>query len=350
MKRLIAFFLMITLAFTMLCACGEDSTVNNAGNNGDSTGNSTGNSASDSTGDSVVDSTGDTVGSEDEVELPEVDPETGKVHVDEMIVPVELHTNSYLYTVLTYNEEGDIIGETTYNTRLDTEVTTTYEYVQNDDGTMLLCTYSDNSGYIHEYDTNGYCVKRTYYRVNSVNAKPKDVIFAAENMGSSVTYQYDSMGRVTSRTSYTSDGAAELITAYTYNDENLILSKITTYPSGEVYESLEFSLNEKGDYSQLHMVSLFYNSDTVTSFEWSYDVEDDLLCGKTMNDDHGKKIAFAYEYDDNGALERIMYYHGYEIMPVEYFLGEGALMDSTDLAADVVFMPLSKALAQQNQN
>lgn len=328
MKKLLALFLIITLAFTGLCSCDEDNTEKNPENNGDST--------------------SDTAAPI--VKLPDVDLETGKINIDEPIVPVELHTNSYLYTVLTYNEEGDIIRATDYNTRFNTEFVTTYEYVKNADGTKLLYKYSDNSGYICEYDANGYCIKSTYYRMNSEKPKPKDEIFAEGNRGSSVTYQYDSIGRVISRTSYTDKGEAELITAYTYNDDNLILAKITTYPTGEAYESLEFSLNANGDYSQLHMISLFWKSDTVTPFEWSYSVNNNLLYNKTMLDDHGKKIEFEYEYDDNGSLERIKYYHGYEIVPVQYFLGEGALMDSTDLTTDVVFMPLSKVLAKQNQN
>lgn len=330
MKRLLASFLIIMLTLTALCSCGEDNAVKNTESNGASTGDAV---------DPVV-----------EIKLPEVDLETGKINIDEPIVPVELHTNSYLYTVLTYNENGDVVGATDYNTRFDKEFVTTYEYVDNGDGTKTVYAYSDNSGYVYEYDTSGNCVKSTYYRMNSEKPKPKEEIFAEKNMGSSVTYQYDGIGRVISRTAYTDKGEAELVTAYTYNDDNLVLTKITTYPTGEAYETLEFSLNEKGDYSQLHMMSVFWKSDTVTPFEWSYDVYNDLLYSKTMRDDHGKQIAFNYEYDDNGSLEKIKYYHGYEIMPVQYFLGEGALMDSTDLTTDVVFMPLSKALAKQNQN
>ncbi len=334
MKKLLTIFLIVTLTLTVLCSCGKDDAVKNPEGNGDST-----------VGDSTAGESAPTASSK----LPEVDLETGKINIDEPVVPVELHTNSYLYTVLTYNEDGDIIGATDYNTRFDTEFVTTYEYTENDDGTKTLYTYSDSSGNIYEYDTNGYCVKSTYYHMLSEKPKPKEEIFAEKNRGSSVTYQYDSIGRVTSRTSYTDEGVAELTTSYTYNDDNLVLTKITTYPTGEAYETLEFSLNDNGDYSQLHMISLFWDSDTVTPFEWSYSVYDDLLSHKTMSDDHGKKIAYSYEYDDNGSLERIKYYHGYEIVPVQYFLGEGALMDSTDLTTDVVFMPLSKALAKQNQ-
>lgn len=330
MKKLLTSFLIIILAFTMLCSCDEDDSVKRPGGKDDST-------------------VGD-VDPGDDTNLPEVDVETGKININEPIVPVELHTNSYLYTVLTYNEDGDIIGETTYNTRFNTEFVTTYEYAKNDDGTKVLYKYSDNSGYIDEYDTSGYCIRSTYYRASSANPKPKEEIFTEENKGSSVTYQYDSIGRVTSRTSYTDKGKAELTTTYTYNDDNVVLTKIVTYPSGEIYETFEFSLNDNGDYSQLHMVSLFWESDTVNSFEWSYDVYNELLRSKTMRDEHGKKFVFEYEYDDNGSLEKIKYYHGYQIVPVQYFLGEGALMDSTDLAPDIVFMPLSKVLAKQNQN
>ncbi|MBQ7010775.1 MAG: hypothetical protein IJN63_03625 [Clostridia bacterium] len=330
MKKLLAVFLISILAFAVLCSCGEDNGVNDSQSNNDGT----------------VDS-GDPV---EDIKLPDVDIKTGKINIDEPIVPVELHTNSYLYTVLTYNEDGDVIGETTYNTRFDTEFKTTYEYVKNADGTMLVYSYSDNSGNIYEYDANGFCIKSTYYSIRTEKQKTKDEIFAEDNRGSSVTYQYDSIGRVTSRTAYTDKGEAELTTSYTYNDENLVLTKITTYPNGDAYETLEFSLNDNGDYSQLHMISVFWKSDTVTPFEWSYATNDDLLYKKTMLDERTKKIVFEYEYDDNGSLERIKYYHGYEIVPVQYFLGEGALMDSTDLAADVVFMPLSKALAKQSQN
>ncbi len=330
MKKILSLFLIIILIFTVLCSCDEDDSGKKSESKGD-----------------------DTVGAvnpDADTNLPEVDPQTGKINIDEPIVPVELHTNSYLYTVLTYNEDGDVIGEITYNTRFDTEFVTTYEYVNNDDGTKMLYTYSDNSGNIYEYDTNGYCIKSTYYRASSANPKPKEEIFAENNRGSWVTYQYDSIGRVTSRTSYTDKGEAELTTYYTYNDDNIVVTKIITYPDGEVFESFEFSLNDNGDYSQLHMVSLFWESDTVNSFEWSYDVQSDILYSKTMRDEHGKKFEFKYEYDDNGSLERIKYYHGYGIVPVQYFLGEGALMDSTDLAPDVIFMPLSKVLAKQNQN
>ncbi len=329
MKKLFTLFLIVILTFALFCSCDEDNTAKNPDSNSDNTV---------SANDPAVDE-----------KLPEVDTKTGKINIDEPIVPVELHTNSYLYSVLTYNEDGDVIGETSYNTRFNTESVTTYEYVKNDDGTMTLFAYSDNSGYIHEYDANGYCIKSTYYRMFSEKPKPKEEIFAEKNKGSSVTYQYDSIGRVTSRTSYTDKGEAELTTSYTYTDNNLVKTKITTYPTGEAYETLEFSLNDNGDYSELHMISTFWKSDSVTPFEWSYDVYNDLLYNKTMSDDHGKKIKFTYEYDDNGTLESIKYYHGYEIVPVQYFLGEGALMDSTDLTTDIVFMPLSKALAKQNQ-
>ena len=329
MKKLLTLFLVIALALVVFCSCEEDSAAKKPESNSDTTA---------TTIDPVVD-----------IKLPDVDLKTGKINIDEPIVPVELHTNSYLYTVLAYNEDGEVVGETTYNTRFNTEFKTTYEYTNNDDGTKTLYAYSDNSGNIYEYDENGYCIKSTYYRMFSEKPKPKEEIFAEKNRGSSVTYQYDNIGRVSSRTSYTDKGVAELITSYTYNDDNLVKTKITTYPTGEAYETLEFSFNDNGDYSQLHMVSLFWESDTVTPFDWSYDVYNDLLYNKTMNDDHGKKIAFNYEYDENGSLESIKYYHGYEIVPVQYFLGEGALMDSTDLTTDVVFMPLSKVLAKQNQ-
>ena len=330
MKKLLILFLTITLLFTVLCSCGEEDTAKNP--------------------DTKVDGTVGAVDPVVEEKLPEVDPKTGKINIDEPIVPVELHTNSYLYTVLTYNEAGDVIKATDYNTRFNKEFVTNYEYVKNGDGTKTVYVYSDNSGHIYEYDTSDHCIKSTYYRIMSEKPKPKEEIFAEKNKGSSVTYQYDGIGRVTSRTSYTDKGEAELTTSYTYNDDNLVLTKITAYPTGEAYETLEFSLNDNGDYSELHMVSAFWKSDNVTPFTWSYDVYNDLLYHKTMIDDHGKKIAFSYEYDENGSLEKIKYYHGYEIVPIQYFLGEGALRDSTDLTTDVVFMPLSKVLAKQNQN
>ena len=329
MKKFLTLFLIIVLAFAVLCSCEEGETAKNPENNGDNPVGAI---------DPAVDE-----------KLPEVDVETGKINVDEPIVPVEFHTNSYLYSVLTYNEEGKVIGETSYNTRFNTESTTTYEYVDNGDGTKILYTYDINSGYLYEYDANGNCIKSTYYRMMSEKAKPREEIFAEGNRRSSVTYQYDSIGRVTSRTSYTDKGEAELTTSYTYNDDNLVLTKTTSYPTGEAYEILEFSLNENGDYSQLRMMSKFWDSDTVTPFEWSFSVYNDLLYNKTMVEEHGKKIGFSYEYDENESLESVKYYHGYEIVPVQYFLREGALMDKTDLTTDVVFMPLSKALAKQKQ-
>ena len=118
MKKLLLLFLIITLAFTVLCSCDENNAVKNPESDGDNT--------------------VDTADSEVETKLPEVDLETGKINIDEPIVPVELHTNSYLYTVLTYNEDGEIIGATDYNTRFNKEFITTYEHVKNDDGTKLI--------------------------------------------------------------------------------------------------------------------------------------------------------------------------------------------------------------------
>lgn len=53
-------------------------------------------------------------------------------------------------------------------------------------------------------------------------------------------------------TEYDDKGEEGKTTTYTYNEDNLVLTKITTLSSGETYESYEFSVNDNGDYSQLH--------------------------------------------------------------------------------------------------
>ena len=331
MKKLLTLLLIVTLTLTVLCSCDEDDKPRKDKDNTEKTASST--------------------DAEVETKLPAVDTKTGKINIDEPIVPVELHTNSYLYTVLTYNENGDIIGATDYNTnpRFSNESVTTYEYVKNDDGTVTLYEYSDHLGYKYEYDGNGNCISSTYYSMNRVGTMPREEIFQETYKSTSTTYQYDSIGRVISRTSYTDEGEAKFIIYYTYNDDNFILSRTTTYPSGETYESFDFSLNENGDYSEMHKMSLFWEEDTVIPFEWSYKASDDILNRKVMNDEHGKIIEFTYQYGIDGSLDAIRYYHAYEIVPVQYFLGEGALMEKAESAEIIVFMPLSKVLAKQNQ-
>ena len=331
MKKLLALLLIITLTLTALCSCDEEDKEKDPENNNGKTTSS--------------------AESADDKKLSEVDPKTGKINIDEPIVPVELHTNSYLYTVLKYNEDGKIIGATDYNTnpRFSHETVITYEYVENADGTMTLYIYSDISGDIYEYDKNGYCTKFTHYIVNSENPKSKEEIFLEKNKTVYATYQYDDIGRVTSRTSYTQKDEVNFTIAYTYNDDNVVLTKITTLPSGETHETLEFSLDDNGDYSQLRRMNISWKEDSVAPFEWTYKVYDDVLERKTMKDEHGTLLEFIYSYDDNGSINSIRYCQSQRIVPVQYFLGEGALMENAESSEIIVFMPLSKVLAKQNQ-
>ena len=252
-----------------------------------------------------------------------------------------------MHTYYVYDENGNIIRENWRNTTRNTSGSSLYTYIQNADGTTSVRRMAEGeatSGNEFIFDANGWCTESVYY----ISGDP-DEMFTEDNKESRTTYEYDEAGRLI-RTTHESlkYSVGNYIKEYSYDESNRLISRIQKdFNTGEVVNSFTISYSEDG-----MSIQTAYNGVPTDS----YTRKDSLYIGVLANtiythDERGGRwMTYFYEYDENGVLTSISYKNINNIVPVEYFIGMGHLMEEFVNHDSLTFKPLSLVLEEQSAN
>lgn len=225
----------------------------------------------------------------------------------------EYGTSTYTYT---YDDQGNILTETTVSPRYTAKDTYTYDAR----GNMLTHTYKDNGkdysedySYTYTYDANDNMLTERYvdkldpeynytsvYTYDAQGNTLTDKTEYDEGNSYTYTYTYDADGNCLKETSLGPSYNSE--TTYTYDANGNTLTCKTVYSDGD-YSSYTYTYDENGKltsyaYEYRYGDEIYWSKNTYVS---TYDEEGNLLSSvtETTDQDGTERRETLYSYNGN---------------------------------------------------
>lgn len=220
-------------------------------------------------------------------------------------------------------EPGDLPGETTSAAGVAETTDTTEESQYQVDipatKTLCLCTeetisYTNEAGgskITRTYDENGNLLTE-FYKANDGLAGYGSA-FTYDEKGNKLTYKaYDNSGKVVGTEEYTYNEANQLVfqksrnddtapvdSAYTYNENGLLIKKVNTYPENPEYEfHFVYTYDSKGNLVKEEWINVHSGIQTPHSWKaWTYDAK-----GNKLSETDNRGFKTEWTYDDRGNM------------------------------------------------